>query len=499
MISQIIFKNSILLFLSEIYGTILSILYYFFLIKYLSISEFGFFSYWLSLSIILSLISDLGYSQFIIRELARYKEKISAYSSSIFTIKIIFSAFSILTIWLISSIFFISKSETIISVIIISSFLIDSFNTKLFFPIFISQNKISFQALGRVIYSTLLFLGLIISIVLKFNLVKIALLHLFSNIIAFIYCFYIIISKFAVIKFRIDIDLMKSSLKKAFPFGITIIFVSSYQWIDSFFLKLFHGNDAVGWYNIGFRLVQPLLIISNIISLIVYPNMSVFFIKSIDLFKKTYQQHFRIVTILGISIAISVSIFLKEIILIIFGNSYMPVLTITRIFLLGIILIFYRSVFARLLESSDKQLVLEKISGLCVVISIFLNLMLTSKYGYIGAGVANLITLLINTLLYYCYAFFRTEYGKLSKSVIKDLLKTILIGLFISFLFFIFKNNVQFSHDNLLILMAMLSSSLLLFILLMLIFNVIKKDDINLITNTILSIFGKGKRKKNSL
>jgi len=51
--------------------------------------------------------------------------------------------------------------------------------------------------------------------------------------------------------------------------------------------------------------------------------------------------------------------------------------------------------FARLLEATDKQLIMTKIAGISVVVNILLNLVLIPKFSLIGATISTVLTEII--------------------------------------------------------------------------------------------------------
>ena len=95
--------------------------------------------------------------------------------------------------------------------------------------------------------------------------------------------------------------------------------------------------------------------------------------------------------IIGIPIGIGTSILAEKIILLVFGSSYTESVIALEILIWTIVFTFGGAAFTRLLEATDKQLTLTKITGIAAIFNIFLNLVLIPEFGLIGACVSTVL------------------------------------------------------------------------------------------------------------
>ena len=211
-----------------------------------------------------------------------------------------------------------------------------------------------------------------------------------------------------------------------------------YTYIDSVMLSLMQGNEVVGWYNAAYRLTLVLLFIPNVINLAVFPKMSQYYGSSKSSLNLFYEKYFKYMLILGIPIGAEITILADRIISVIFGTGYSQSIIALQIIIWTIVFTFAGAAFVQLLQSINKQLIITKISGICVVINIMLNLVLIPKFSYIGASYATLITEVI-LVGYVIFASYKLGYGIKHRIVISDLFRVILSTLIISAFLWYFK------------------------------------------------------------
>ena len=272
-------------------------------------------------------------------------------------------------------------------IIVLLAFIINGI-TGIFNSIFQAREKIIFQSIGQIIGSLLLFIGVLLGIYYKFEILGFAFIFLFSSVIVLIFSFIICYWKFFLPKMKFNWDFSKSALKISLPFGLTGISGMLYTNIDSVMLSFLQGNEVVGLYNAAYRLTLALLFIPGVINITIYPSMSRFHISSKNSLKLINETYFKIMIIIGIPIGFGVTILAKKIIILIFGIEYLGSVIALQILIWTIVFTFTGATFIRLFEATNRQLIIAKISAVCLVANILLNLILIPKFSYIGACIA---------------------------------------------------------------------------------------------------------------
>ena len=133
-------------------------------------------------------------------------------------------------------------------------------------------------------------------------------------------------------------------------------------------------------------------LIPSIINVSIFPIMSRFYVSSKDSLRFAYETYFRYMVMVGIPIGFGTTLLADRIILLIFDAEYKNSIIALQILVWSSVFIFLSSALARLLESSNRQLTITKITAINALANVILNLILIPKFSYIGASIATVIT-----------------------------------------------------------------------------------------------------------
>lgn len=420
-------KNVIGLFFSQMISYALIFFYTIYLARYLGAEGYGIISFALAFSGIFSILADLGLNTLIVREVSRDKSLANKFLVNAILIKVLLSVLSFFLIVLIVNL--IGYSQVIINVVyFISLSLIITSLLGIFYSIYQSFEKMEYQSLGLVINSTIIFTGVMIGIYLGFDVTKFAIIFFVSSVITLVYSILILLWKFFIPKIEYDINFWKKILEEAIPFGITGISVMLYINIDSVILSTLQNNEVVGFYNAAYRLVLFLIIVPNTINIAIFPSMSKYHLTSESLLRIINEKYFKLMLILGVPIAVGITLLANKIILLIYGADYINAIIALQILIWIIVFTFASASSTKLLEATNNQLAITKITSISVIINIILNLMLIPRYSYIGASVATVITEIIVVASIFIVSN-KLGYGIRIKKVIRDLIKIIIASI----------------------------------------------------------------------
>lgn len=433
-------KNTGMFFLAQVISYTLAFFYMIYIARFLGVDGFGILSFALAFTGIFSIFADLGLNTLTVREIARNKSLTSKYFSNILLIKIILSIFTFGTIALIINLLGYPQ-ETVNVVYFVTLSVILTAISGIFNSIFQAHEKMEYQSIGQVINSILMFAGVFIGIYYGFNVLGFAFIFFISSAISLVYIFLMYIWKFSLSEIEIDFGFWKPSIKEALPFGLTGVSGMIYTYIDSVMLSLIHGNEVVGWYNAAYRLILVLLFIPNVINVVVFPKMSQYYGSSrVSLSRASLEllneKYFKFMLLAGFPIGIGITLIADKIILIIFGQEYINSVISLQILVWTVVFTFTGASFAQLLQATNKQFVVTKISGICVIINIILNLILIPKYSYIGASISTVITeiILVGYIIKVNYSIgFGIRNDLIIKDISKILLSCLIMGSFICY------------------------------------------------------------------
>ncbi len=461
-------KNTSVLFISQILSYIFGFFTLAYSARYLGAEGFGIISFALALTGIFGILADLGLSKLIIREVARDKFLVNKYIGNSLSIKIVL-AFLTFGLTAITVNLLGYPQQTIYVVYLITSSVILTAFSQIFYSIFQAYEKMEYQSIGTILYAALILLGILLAMHYKLDILAVASVYFVASVVVLIYNSIICAWRFILPKIEVDLQFWKSKLKEAWPFAITMISVNIYTWIDTILLSLIIGGLVVGWYTAAYRLIIILLVIPVTFNTVIFPIMSQYYISSNESLKFSFEKLLKLMLLIGIPLGIGTTLLSDKIILLIYGDQYINAIIALQILIWSIILIFTRSPFERFLEASNRQLTVTKIFIIGVIFNIIANLVFIPKFSYIGAGIITVLTdLLVLSFLIYIIRGLKIT---ISRNIMFDVSKIIFASLIMGISLYLLNANLIIS----------VIVGVLVYIIILLIFKILDEDEINVI------------------
>jgi O-antigen/teichoic acid export membrane protein len=438
-------KNSFFLLSGKIISILLGFAYSIYIARYLGAEGYGILSFALAFSGIFGVFTDLGLSTLATREIARNKALAVKYLGNIFLIEVILAGFTFLLIFVSLNIMKYPHQTVIVVYIVSISIILNSF-IKVFNSVFQAFENMKYEAVGAILQSIIMMIGVILAIKGNLSVLSFAEVYLLASIIILGYTFFVYVWKYGIFKLEADWKFWKITIKDALPFGITGIFVTIFYWIDTVMLSFMKGDEIVGLYNVSYRLIMMLLILPSIINVTIFPAMSKFSISSSNSLNFIFRKYFKYMCIIGVPLCVGTVLLADEIIQSLYGTGYQDSATALQILIWSTLFIFVSSPFYRLLEASNKQMITTKITGICMLENVILNLIIIPKYSYIGAS-ATTVTTELTSLFLGILICSKIGYS-ISKNNLLDLIKVIVASFSMGFMV------IQFKELNLFVLVA---------------------------------------------
>jgi O-antigen/teichoic acid export membrane protein len=477
---QRIAKNTGVLLASQIASYIFGFFFIMYTARYLGAEGFGILSFALAFTGIFGVFADLGLRQLTVREVARDKSLASKYLGNIAVMKVILA---IITFGLIA--LFINllgyPEQTIKVVYLVALSVIFGTFSGMFYSVFQALEKMEYQSVGQILSSALLLTGALFAISRGVSVVGFASIYFLVSVVVLVYSFVVGVWKLVLPKVEVDWSFWKLTIKEALPFGITVIFITIFYWIDSVMLSLMQGDEVVGWYNAAYRLIMVLLFIPSTLNMVIFPAMSRFYVTSKKSLRFAYEKYFKLMAIVGFPIGVGTTLLADRFVLLIYGAEYAPSIIALQILVWSSVFIFLGGAFGRLLESSNNQMTITKITAINALVNVILNLILIPKFSYIGASIATVITE-FSVLMFGIVVCSNMGYS-LPKKDLLGLSKVMIASLLMSFLIIYLKNlNLLF--------LVLLSTAFYFFVLYLL--RGFEEEDIRIFRD-IISGHGEGK------
>ena len=429
---QRIAKNTAALFAAQFIVSILGLVLSIFIARSLGAVIFGKYSFALAFTAIFAVFSDLGYNTLLIREVARDKSQASKYLNNVISMRALLSLiiFALISIT-INAMDYPAGTKNVVYLFGIYTLVVSFSNV--FKMTFHAFEKMEYAA-GITIFTNIIrvALGLLV-LFLGYGLIELALVFLLSGAFDLLLSFLVCERRFVKPKLELDFEFWRSTIKIALPIGMLSIFGLIYIRIDTVMLSMMKGDAVVGWYNAAYGLVLAFTPIPSLFLNALFPLMSRYYVSSNDSLKLTYEKSFKYLFILGLPLALGITLLADRFILLFYGQQFYPSIIALQILAWEILLIFSYGPLGALLVTTDRQNEMVILLGITALVNVILNLILIPPLSYVGAAIATIITetILLGLYVYYLSKYFYTL--PLHKIVIKPIVASLVMGIFIYF------------------------------------------------------------------
>lgn len=414
---------------------IMGLVYSMYTARYLGPERYGTIAFALAFTSIFGVITDLGINTLTIREVARNKNSATTFLGNLLLIKSILVIITVAFIVVAVNLTGHDRIEIDVIYLISISIIFSAFNGA-FNSLFQAFERIEYVSIGSVLSNISMLLGAGYAISQGFGVIGFACIYIFSSTLGLVYTLFVANRLHLTHALQIDREMIWPMMKEALPFGITSLSGMIYTYADSIMLSSLKGNEVVGWYNAPYRLMLMMLFIPNVINVVIFPVMSRYFTSSPSFLKLIYTKYLKFMLILSLPLGMGTTLIADKIILFVFGVGFENSIVALKIIIWTIVLTFIGAAFARLLESVNQQRIITKISMVCMVVNVLLNILLIPKFSYIGSSFVTVFTefLLVGSIIFFSY---RLNYG-IPLSIIKTYLIRILFSSLVMCIFVLY-------------------------------------------------------------
>ncbi len=397
-----IYKNSLYSGASEIVSRLLQFIVMLYAARLMSKDHFGKFSFALSLSLIAIFLADMGINTLLIREIARDKKSASKYFVNAFFAKILLSILTFLAIFAALNLLNFPQDTRQIVYIIWAYTILLTF-TELFFSIFRAFEMMFYDSCLKIFKMTLLAASSLYLLFNGYGVIAFSYAFVATEFIAVIAAFAVASKKFIKLKIRIDIQFMKSLLKKSLPFGLALVFGSIYFNISSVILSKMTNDSQVAIFSVAYNIALAIQFIPTVYTNAIYPVMSRYFKEKKSELRLIYERSFKYLYIIGLPISVGTYVLASRIVYFLYGKSYFEAIIVLQIVGWYLFIKFINFLLGTVLSSIDQQGKRMLGQGITAVFNIGLNIALIPKFGYVGAAWATFITEILLIVLYFWY------------------------------------------------------------------------------------------------
>lgn len=424
---------------AKVCSTILALVNIGFVTRYLGVGGFGDYATVLAFLSFFSAILDLGLYSIATREISRQNADEKRIMSNVFSLRLLSSLILFIVVPLLF-IFLPYSEELKKGILIIALSYTFSSSYMVFNGVFqknLRMDKVTVtELMGRIIQ--VIFVVWAIRNDWGFNAI------IFSVLLSSIFTFFaVILLSRKYIKFSLEFDFKywKKFLKMSFPVGISAFVTFLYFKMDTIILSFLKGSEAVGIYNMAYKIIENITFFPGMIVGLILPLLSMYVFSDKNKFFKVINETAKVFFIMVIPLVIGTLFLAEDIINIIGGESFLISANVLRMLIVALAFIFFGNLFNSILLSANLQSKLMYILSFCAIFNMSLNLILIPKYSYNGAAIVSLMTEFLVVIL---TAYFVNKYVKYKLST-KGWVRIAFSGMFMA-LFLTFFDDLNFIY-----------------------------------------------------
>jgi O-antigen/teichoic acid export membrane protein len=425
-----VFKNSIWLLAANIVTRLISAFVIVLLARRLGTDGFGQYSFAVSFISFFALLAGFGFTDLLIRDVAKNKSLASKYVNNILSLRIILSIIAFITLLSIS--FFIGKSHILtIAIYIFGIDLIVSGFTTSMRSLFYAYERMEFDSVLKII-DKILWGGLILFVIFNnLSILNIALATLSATSLGLVITYFVVSKKITKIRPEADIIFWKKIIIAALPFALTGIFSLINFRIDQVMLSFMTNDFLVGTYAAAYKIIDILAILPSIVLTALYPVFSRYYETNKILLKKTFNLSLRYVITLSIPIVVGIFLLSNKIIALIYGTDYLESISVLKVLIFISLVSFANTPLFVLLNAIGKQKITMMNVGFTALANVIMNLLLIPQFGIIGAAIATIVS----EMTFFILSYYQIRKSGFKLNIItktyKPLVASIVMGFFI--------------------------------------------------------------------
>lgn len=389
-------KNTLILFIAKILSSLLPAVTIIILGRSLGKNGIGLIYGMLALVLLFYPFSDFGYSQIIIREISRNRDKAVSFISR--GLGFVFASSIPFFIIILTLSKFIGKFPFFNALILTISYIFLHSFIRVWNSAFQGIEKMEFIAFTEISDKSILLIGvLILSIIGNLNVINVVYTYLISGFITSLLSFLLGFRIFGFIKFKPQL-ITKNELIESSHFSLNSLGGSIYYQQDKVMLSKLSTLGSVGTYTFAQKVCNVFINILGSFLMSTYPRFFKLGVNNKKSFLKFSKRASLIVMTFGLLSAILL-FFTAPFIVKVMGTSFEESILAIKILSIYPLLKGLSFVIGDILTGSGYQKRRMQITWFGVFINFLLNLILIIKFGWIGAAIATLGTyLLINVL-----------------------------------------------------------------------------------------------------
>ncbi|MBN1237571.1 MAG: oligosaccharide flippase family protein [Gammaproteobacteria bacterium] len=187
-----------------------------------------------------------------------------------------------------------------------------------------------------------------------------------------------------------DVTLLSKLLRQGLPLGLAILTYGLYNQIDVLLLTMFLPTGDVGEFASAYRLYEGLLIVPSVLTIVIYPRLSVLAAGYEDKFRDLLGRSIKYVTVLAVPLVVVAMLLAEEIIRLFYGDGFEPGADVLQLLAVALWFFFVYAVVDTALRSRALERAVLRVNMAGLATKVALGLVLIPTLGIRGAAFAGI-------------------------------------------------------------------------------------------------------------
>ncbi|MBI2869867.1 MAG: flippase [Chloroflexi bacterium] len=419
-------KNAALLYASRIMSTALKFVLFIYIARTLGDVTLGKFTFAIVFTTFFSILIPLGLDDLLVRDVSRDKTAAAKYLGNIAALRLFLSAIAF--ILMVTVIYLMDyPDDTRLAVAIFGGYAVFTAFSSLFRANFRAFEHMEWDAMLETLESVVTASVGIFLLFHGFGLIALSLTFLAAAAMNLIISFALCSRRFTRPRLQLDASFLRTSLKAAIPFYISMLFIL-YSRVDTVLLSALKGDAVVGVYNAAYQIVLAYdqFILTFMIAIV--PVISRLYVSSRTMLQVAYEKSFKYLVIVGFPVSIGGMVLAEKLIPFLYGTEFDESVLILRILIWGCILSSMNRPMLFMLGAVNRQGTGALIAISAMLASFGINYLVIPRWSYLGSGATALIIGSLVTLAGW-YAISRYAYKlPIARIILKPLAASLVMG-----------------------------------------------------------------------
>lgn len=385
-------RNTLTLLVASVAQKAIAFVYFALIARFVGVADTGKYFFALSWTLIFSVVTDLGLTSVLIREVAKTPERTKELVSQVISMKLPLMLLAGIAAsagaWLNGT-----RGLTLGMIALGSVVLLLDAISLTFYGVLRGHHLLKYEGLGLIV-------GQSITLVIGLTVLFGHLSMLFLMFALMVGSLWNAVASFVIMRRRTgayprlqwDKPLVWLLAKTALPFALAGAFVKIYTNVDVVLLHKFGGDIAAGLYSVPYKLTFAFQFIPLTFVAALYPAMSRAWVTDKARLGELFYKGQRYLGLIVAPIIAGIVALAPQLVRLVYGPAYAASVLPLQLLIPVLAFIFLDIPVGSALNASDRQVTQTKLMGTATLISVVLNLALIPVLGVIGAVVASLLS-----------------------------------------------------------------------------------------------------------